>query len=190
MGESMNNHNHDLQKNDEQKQATSEAPMQLLIFLLDQEIYATDINQIQEVLEYRKITIVPKTPDFMLGVINLRGQVVPVVDLRQQFDMNIADISVDTCIVIVEVLVDGEKTAMGILADAVKEVIELDATQINPPPRIGSHIDTRFISGMGKLNDEFIVILNLPRVFSKEQIETLIDSSQHTDIEPDEEPIE
>jgi purine-binding chemotaxis protein CheW len=153
-------------------------PLQLLTFLLDKEVYGTDISQIQEVLEYRKVTPVPRTPDFMLGVINLRGNVVPVVDLRCQFDMNIIGTTVDTCIVIVDVTVDGEKTPMGILVDAVKEVITLREGEISPPPRIGSRIDTRFISGMGKRDDEFIVILNLPRVFSKNQLEDVIDTVQ------------
>jgi len=153
-------------------------PVQLLTFLLDKEVYGTDIGLIQEVLEYRKVTPVPRTPDFMLGVINLRGNVVPVADLRQQFDMNIIDTTVDTCIVIVDVTVDGERTPMGILVDAVKEVISLGPGEISPPPRIGSRIDTRFISGMGRRDEEFIVILNLPRVFSKNQLEEVIDTVQ------------
>jgi purine-binding chemotaxis protein CheW len=153
-------------------------PSQLLTFLLDKEVYGTDISQIQEILEYRKVTPVPRTPNFMLGVINLRGNVVPVVDLRCQFDMNIIDTTVDTCIVIVDVTVDGEKAPMGILVDAVKEVITLGQGEISPPPRIGSRIDTRFISGMGKREEEFVVILNLPRVFSKNQLEEVIDAVQ------------
>jgi purine-binding chemotaxis protein CheW len=163
-------------------------PLQLLTFLLDKEVYGTDIGLIQEVLEYRKVTPVPRTPNFMLGVINLRGNVVPVADLRQQFDMNIIDTTVDTCIVIVDVTVDGERTPMGILVDAVKEVISLGPGEISPPPRIGSRIDTRFISGMGRRDEEFIVILNLPRVFSKNQLEEVIDtvqSAQSSNLIPD-----
>ena len=158
--------------------AAQQEPLQLLTFLLDKEVYGTDSGQIQEVLEYRKVTPVPRTPDFMLGVINLRGNVVPVADLRRQFDMNIIDMTVDTCIVIVDVTVDGERTPMGILVDAVQEVITLRPEHISPPPRIGSRIDTRFISGMGKRDEEFIVILNLPRVFSKNQLEDVIDTVQ------------
>ncbi|MCB1762693.1 MAG: purine-binding chemotaxis protein CheW [Gammaproteobacteria bacterium] len=153
-------------------------PLQLLTFLLDKEVYGIDISQIQEVLEYRKVTPVPRTPDYMLGVINLRGNVVSVVDLRRLFDMHVGHISVDTCIVIVDVEVDGEKTPMGILVDAVKQVITLSGGQISPPPRFGSRIDNRFISGMGKQNEEFIVILDLPRVFSQEEMEELIDTAQ------------
>lgn len=155
---------------------SQQAPLQLLTFLLDREIFATDISQVQEVLEFTRITPVPRTPEFMLGVINLRGSVVPVIDLRQQFGMSTAETTVDTCIVIVEINIDGEHTALGLLADAVKEVIVLDADLITPPPRIGSHIDTRFILGMGKYEDDFIIILDLPKVFSKIELEQLADS--------------
>jgi len=150
--------------------------IQLLTFLLDNDIYGTDISQIQEVLEYRKVTPVPRTPDFMLGVINLRGQVVPVVDLRRQFEMHVSENTVNTCIVIVDVMVEGEKTALGILADAVKEVIELGMDDVNPPPRIGSRIDTRYISGMGKHAGDFIIILNLARVFSDDDMEGVFEA--------------
>jgi purine-binding chemotaxis protein CheW len=163
-------------------------PLQLLTFLLDKEVYGTDIGLIQEVLEYRKVTPVPRTPNFMMGVINLRGNVVPVADLRQQFDMNIIDATVDTCIVIVNVTVDGERTPMGILVDAVKKVISLGPGEVSPPPRIGSRIDTHFISAMGRRDEEFIVILNLPRVFSKNQLEEVIDtvqSAQSSNLNPD-----
>ena len=161
----------------------AQEPLQLLTFLLDKEVYGTDISQIQEVLEYRKVTPVPRTPDFMLGVINLRGNVVPVVDLRRQFEMHIIDTTVDTCIVIVDVLVEGENNRIGILVDAVKQVISLGEGQISPPPRIGNRIDTHFISGMGKRDEEFIVILNLPKVFSKNQLEDVLDTVQLTDSE-------
>lgn len=165
--------------NSQKTEAVAEqAPLQLLTFLLDHEVYGTDIGQIQEVLEYRRVTPVPRTPDFMLGVINLRGNVVPVVDLRRQFAMKVTEPTVDTCIVIVDVMVDGEKTPMGILADAVREVIELGHEQVTPPPRIGSRIDTRFISGMGKHDDDFIVILNLPEIFSRDQMEEVLDTTQ------------
>lgn len=159
----------------------SSESIQLLTFLLDRDVYGTAISQIQEVLEHRKVTPVPRTPEFMLGVINLRGNVVPVVDLRRQFGMQLAEITVDTCIIIVDVMVDGEKTPMGILADAVKEVVTLTPEQISPPPRIGSRIDTRFISGMGKREDDFIVILNLPKVFSRDQMQEVIGKAQHAE---------
>lgn len=159
--------------------------IQLLSFLLDHDVYGVDISLIQEVIEYRRVTPVPRTPAFMLGVINLRGQVVPVVDLRKQFEMHVAETTVNTCIVIVDVMVENEKTSLGILADAVKEVIELGLQDVSAPPRIGSRIDTRYISGMGKYDDDFIIILNLSRIFSDNEIETVFNSI--SDVESDEE---
>ncbi|BFM05769.1 chemotaxis protein CheW [Halioxenophilus aromaticivorans] len=159
-----------------QEPAAAAGTAQLLTFMLDQEVYGTDISQIQEVLEYRKITSVPKTPDALLGVINLRGQVVPVLDLRRQFNMTVTDVSVNTCIVIVDVCLDGEKTPLGILADAVKEVLELPYDAISAPPKIGSRIDTQFISGMGAYNGDFIIILNLPRVLGEEELSEVLES--------------
>jgi len=158
--------------------------IQLLSFLLDNDVYGVDISLIQEVIEYRRVTTVPRTPAFMLGVINLRGKVVPVVDLRKHFDMHVSEITVNTCIVIVDVMVENELTSLGILADAVKEVIELSLEDVSAPPRIGSRIDTRYISGMGKYEDDFIIILNLSRIFSESEIESVF----HTisDVENDE----
>jgi purine-binding chemotaxis protein CheW len=151
---------------------------QLLTFLLDLEVYGADISQIQEVLEYRKVTKVPRTPEFMLGVINLRGQVVPVIDLRRLFSMAIIENTVNTCIVIVDVTLDGEQIPLGILADAVKEVIELSAEDISPPPRLGHRIDTRFIDGIGKNEEEFIIILELSRVIADDELHDLVHSTQ------------
>lgn len=166
-----------MNKKVETTQDTSREPLQLLTFLLDGEIFAIDISQVQEVLEFTRVTPVPRTPDFMLGVINLRGSVVPVVDMREQFNVRLAEITVDTCIMIVEIDIDSEVTALGLLADAVKEVMELDYSQISPAPRIGSRVDTRFIMGMGKYDDEFVIILDLPKVFSKVELEQLVDTS-------------
>lgn len=155
---------------------------QLLTFLLDNEVYGADISQIQEVLEYRKVTKVPRTPEFMLGVINLRGQVVPVIDLRRLFEMTVIENTVNTCIVIVDVTLDGESIAIGILADAVKEVIELTQVDICAPPRLGHRIDTRFISGVGKHEDEFVIILDLGRVISDDDLHELVQSTQELEM--------
>lgn len=159
-----------------QESSADQPSLQVLTFLLDHEIYGTDISQIQEVLEYIKVTPVPRTPDFMLGVINLRGHVVPVVDLRRQFEMEVSEPTVDTCIVIVEIMVDDESTSMGLLADGVKEVVELEARSITPPPRIGSRIDTKFISGMCEHEESLIIILNLSKIFSSDEISEVMDS--------------
>ena len=103
---------------------------QFLTFKLDQELFALDIGKVREVLDFTSITKVPKTPDYMRGVINLRGSVVPVVDMRIKFGMEMTEKTVNTCIIIVEVEMDGEKVVMGAMADAVQEVLDLEPDQI------------------------------------------------------------
>ncbi|MBA7531899.1 Chemotaxis protein CheW [subsurface metagenome] len=146
---------------------------QYLTFNLDKELYTVDVSRAQEVLEFKSITRVPQTPEFMRGVINLRGSVVPVVDLRLKFGMSSTESTVDTCIIVVELDLEGENTILGVLADSVQEVIELDPDEIEPPPKIGSSIKTDFIIGMGKRDSQFIIILNFDRVFSIEELESV-----------------
>jgi purine-binding chemotaxis protein CheW len=143
---------------------------QYLTFKLDEELYAVDIAKVREVLELTALTKVPRTPEFMRGVINLRGNVVPVIDMRLKLGLTQTEKTVDTCVVIAEVDIDGEKTVLGALADSVQEVIELDAGQIVPPPRMGTRIDTQVIRGMGKRDDQFLIILDIDRVFTVEEI--------------------
>ncbi len=143
---------------------------QYLTFRLDREIYAMDIMQVREVLDYTKVTRVPRMPEFMRGVINLRGGVVPVVDLRLKFGMAETEKSVDTCIIIIEISLGDEATLLGIMADSVEEVLSLGQDSIEPPPRIGTRLKTEFIRGMGKRDDEFIIILETDRVFSSEEL--------------------
>ena len=143
---------------------------QYLTFQLEEEVFALDISRVREVLDFTKITKVPQTPDFMLGVINLRGSVMPVVDMRLKFGLSKAETTVNTCIIIVEVELDGEITMLGALVDSVQEVMELDADQIEPPPRIGTRLNTKFIKGMGKQDDRFIIIIEIDKVFSVEEL--------------------
>lgn len=139
---------------------------QYLTFTLDGEVFALEIGKVREVLEYTTVTRVPRTPEFMRGVINLRGNVVPVVDLRRKFGMGATEDTVDTCSVITEVEIDGETTLLGALADSVQEVVDFEADQIEPPPRMGTRLDTAFIRGMGRREEEFVIILDIDRVFS------------------------
>jgi purine-binding chemotaxis protein CheW len=143
---------------------------QYLTFKLGNEVFATDVAKVREVLDLTPITAIPRTPDFMAGVINLRGSVVPVVDLRQCFGMSKTENTRNTCIVVVEVLLDSESIVIGALADSVEEVIDLEPEQIEPAPRIGAHIRTDFIRGMGKRDTQFIMILDIDRVFSAEEL--------------------
>lgn len=151
---------------------------QYLTFKLDEEVYALDINQVREVLDFKDITKVPRMPDFMRGVINLRGGVVPVVDLRLKFGMSMAEKSVDTCIIIIEIMLAGELTLLGAIADSVQEVMTLEADQIEPPPKLGARLNTEFIKGMGKKNDDFIILLDIDRIFSSEEISLVRESEE------------
>ncbi len=153
-----------------------EEPVQYLTFTLDGEAFATEIAQVREVLEFSRITKVPRTPDYMRGVINLRGSVVPVVDLRLQFGMQATEPTIDTCIVIVEVRIDDQPTVLGALADSVQEVIELRADQLEPAPRLGARVNTEFIRAMGKQDDRFVIILDMNRVFSEDQLTKMQDA--------------
>lgn len=143
---------------------------QYLTFELDEEVFALDISKVREVLDFTVVTKVPQTPDYMLGVINLRGSVVPVVDMRLKLGMARTEKSVNTCIIIVEIDLEGEKTVLGALADSVQEVMDLDPDQIEPPPRIGTRLNTKFIQGMGKRDTRFLIILDIDKVFSAEEL--------------------
>jgi purine-binding chemotaxis protein CheW len=151
--------------------ATITQTTQFLTFILEEELFAFDIEKVREVLDFTAVTKVPRTPDYMRGVINLRGSVVPVVDLRLKFGKPSVEQTVNTCVIIVEVELDGEKVIMGAMADAVQEVLDLEPDQIEPAPRIGTRLDIDFIRGMGKHADRFIIILDSDRVFSGAEAE-------------------
>lgn len=153
---------------------------QYLTFILDQEIYAMDITQVREVLDFTKITKVPRMPDFIKGVINLRGGVVPVVDLRLKFGMSQAQKTVDTCIIIIEINIQETQTLLGIMADSVQEVMSMEPDQIEPAPKIGTRLKTEFIKGMGKKNDEFIIILDSDKVFSTDELTIVQEVEKNT----------
>jgi purine-binding chemotaxis protein CheW len=143
---------------------------QYLTFKLEEEVFAVDVAKIREILDFTLATKVPGTPEFMRGVINVRGNVVPVVDMRLKFGLSMTEKTVDTCIVVMEIAVEEDKTILGALVDSVQEVFELEANQIEPPPRIGSRWRTEFIKGIGKRNDELIIILDIDRVFSSTEL--------------------
>ena len=143
---------------------------QYLTFKLANEIFATDVAKVREVLDFTTITEIPRTPAFMSGVINLRGSVVPVVDMRLCLEMSKTERTTNTCIVVLEVLLDNESIIIGALADSVEEVIDLDPEQIRPAPRIGTQIRTDFLKGMGKRDEQFIMILDIDRVFSADEL--------------------
>ncbi len=149
---------------------------QHLTFKLDEEVFALDISKVREVLEYTTVTKVPQTPEFMIGVINLRGHVVPVIDMRLKFGMSGADKTVNTCVIIVEIKLDGENIVLGAMADSVQEVFELESDQIEPPPKIGTRMNTDFIRGMGKRDGEFVIILDIDKAFSTDELAIVQDA--------------
>lgn len=150
--------------------ATITEVRQYLTFRLGNEVFALDVAKVREVLDLAPITRIPRTPDFMRGVINLRGSVVPVVDLRAGFGMPVTENTVNSCIVVVEVQLDNETVVIGALADQVEEVIDLEPEQIQPPPRIGTSVKTEFLHGMGRRDSRFLMILNIDQVFSAEEL--------------------
>ena len=143
---------------------------QFLTFSLAEDIFAVDVLVAREILDFSEITRVPQTPDYMLGVINLRGSAVPVIDMRLKFGMNKIDKTRDSCVIVMEVYVDGNSVVVGTLADSVREVLDLNPSQIEPPPRIGSKLKTEFIKGMGNCDGEFVIILDIDKVFSVEEL--------------------
>ena len=150
--------------------ATITEVRQYLTFRLGDEVFALDVAKVREVLDLVPVTRIPRTPGFMRGVINLRGSVVPVVDLRASFGMPVSEVTVNSCIIVVEVLLDNEVLVIGALADQVEEVIDLEPEQIQAPPRIGAYVKTEFLHGMGKRDSRFLMILNIDQVFSSEEL--------------------
>lgn len=147
--------------------------IQYLTFKLADEIFALDVAKVREILEVTTITKVPQTPDFMRGVINLRGSVVPVVDMRLKFGMSMTEQTVNTCIIVVEISLDGDSLVLGALADSVQEVVEMEAEKIEPAPHIGTKLNTDFIRGMGKVDDHFVMILDIDKIFSSAELADL-----------------
>jgi purine-binding chemotaxis protein CheW len=151
--------------------AEAEASTQYLTFKLGEETFALDVAEVREILDFTTVTKVPRTPSFMRGVINLRGSVVPVMDLRLKFGMSATQQTVNSCIIVVEMTMEGDSIVIGVLADAVQEVIDLEPEQIEPPPRIGTKLNTEFILGMGKHNGSFMMILDIDRIFESADLE-------------------
>ena len=141
-----------------------------LSFKLGEEEFASHVNKVLNILELTKITKVPKSPEYMKGVINLRGAVLPVVDIRIKFGMTPTEYTANTCIIVMEIEMEGDIVQVGALVDSVHAVLEIDDNQIQPPPSIGSKYKSDFINGMAKVGDNFIMLLDIERVFSTDDI--------------------
>lgn len=139
-----------------------------LSFTLGDEVFAAHVSKVLNILEMLKITEVPKSSNYMKGVINLRGSVLPVVDTRVKFGMSPTVYTTNTCIVVMEVEIEHEMVQVGVLVDSVQAVLEIDETQIQPPPTIGSKFKSEFIYGMAKQDDKFIMLLDMERLLSIE----------------------
>jgi len=151
---------------------------QYLTFSLEGEIFAIDVYQVREVLDMEDITKVPQSPPFMRGVINVRGSVVPVVDLRLKFGMPQTETTRDTRIVVMEIELDDDIAVIGSIADSVNEVMELSPADIENPPKLGKRWRSEVIRGVGKKDDKFILILDVDLVFSNDEIISMIDDDK------------
>ncbi len=143
---------------------------QYLTFLLSGEEYAISILRVKEIIGYDTVTAVPKTPKWIRGVINLRGNVVPVVDLAVRFGIGERPITKMTCIIIVESQLEGQNTLMGVMADAVSQVMDIAAGDIQPVPAFGARIRVDYLQGMAQLEKKFAMLLDIDKVLSGDEI--------------------
>jgi purine-binding chemotaxis protein CheW len=144
-----------------------------LSFRLADETFAVNVNKVLEILEVPHLTTVPKSPAYMRGVINLRGTVLPVIDTRVKFGLSATSFTVNTCVVVLDIAIDNDQMVIGALVDTVQEVLEIGSDQIKPSPSIGSKYKSEFIQGMVKIEEQFLMLLNIDRVFSTEELSLL-----------------
>jgi purine-binding chemotaxis protein CheW len=153
--------------------ARAEQPRQYLTFTLASEVFAIGILAIKEIIEYSSLTTVPMMPGYVRGVINLRGAVVPVLDLTVRFGKPASAVTKRTCIVIIEISTAGARQDVGVVVDSVDSVLDISPEQIEPPPAFGARICTDFIQGMGKVNGRFVILLDVNCVLAPEEAAVL-----------------
>jgi purine-binding chemotaxis protein CheW len=158
--------------------AGSEQAQQYLTFVLSGEVFAIGILAIKEIIEYAHLTPVPMTPEYVRGVINLRGAVVPVLDLSVRFGKPASPVTRRTCIVIIEADIAGERMDVGVVVDTVNAVLDIPPGDIEPPPSFGARIRTDFIQGMGKVNGKFVILLDVSQVLAAEEVLALTDARE------------
>ncbi len=149
-----------------ERRETSSVEGKYLTFVLGDEIYGIEILKAREIIGLMDITTVPQTPDHMKGVINLRGKVIPVIDLRMKFEMQEEEHTQETCVIVVEV----NGTSIGIIVDSVSEVSDISGGEIENAPKFGNGIDTSFIMGLGKVKDQIIILLDIDAVLSSDEL--------------------
>ena len=144
-----------------------------LTFSLGAEEYGLEILKVREIIGYMDITAVPQTPPYVKGVINLRGQVIPVIDIRTLFGMQPREVTDETCIIVVETVRDKRARQTGLIVDKVSEVLDIPVAQIEEPPRVGDSLDTDFILGMGKVHDTVKILLNIDKVLHSAKLDAV-----------------
>jgi len=156
-----------------------------LTFLMANEKYGLEILKVREIMGMMDVTSVPTTPAFVRGVINLRGKVIPVVDLRLKFGLEAKEDTQRTCIIVVHLTHTAQEMTMGIIVDEVSDVLDIDQNQIEPPPSFGANIRTNFILGMGKVDQKVMTMLDIDRVLSDQEIALVESSAEKTEPQPD-----
>lgn len=141
-----------------------------LTFKLGEEVFGLEILKVQEIIGLLPVTAVPRTPAYVRGIINLRGKVIPVVDLRLKFDMPAHEDTERTCIIVINVFMDNRPVTMGIIVDEVSEVLDIKETQLEPPPSFGALVNTEFLLGVGKVGEKVVMLLDADRVFAVEEM--------------------
>ena len=149
---------------------TIEDNQQFVTFQLGEELFGVRVARTREILNLTSITKVPQTPGYMLGVINLRGQVVPVIDMRLKLGIPAGVQTQNTCILVMEIACEDDTLVVGALVDAVCEVLELNSENIEPAPRLGTKLDNKFIQGMGKVDEQFLILLDIDKVFNSDEL--------------------
>jgi len=158
-------------KNDSQAKINS-----YLSFKLGDDEFAAHVSKVLNILEMTKITQVPKSPEYMKGVINLRGAVLPIIDTRIKFGMTPTQFTQDTCIVVMEIIMEKDTIQLGALVDSVLSVVEIEDSQIQPPPSLGSKYKSEFILGVAKVDEQFILLLDMDKVFSTDELILVMES--------------
>lgn len=144
-----------------------------LTFKLGEEVFGLEILKVQEIIGIMKITVVPRMPDFIRGIINLRGKIIPVIDLRLKFLMSTHQDSLKTCIIVMQIIMSGKKLIMGILVDEVSEVLNINQGQIDEPPSFGGSVNVEFILGIGKVGQKVVMLLDIDKVMTSGELELL-----------------
>ena len=161
--------------------ATTDRGGKYLTFVLGEEEYGLEILKVREIIGVMAITVVPRTPEFIRGVINLRGKIIPVVDLRAKFNMEIIETTKETCIIVVDVVLNDETVEMGILVDRVSEVLDISGEEIEAPPSFGSSFNAQFIMGMAKAKSSVKILLNIGAVLNSQEALDIANASASAD---------